>query len=154
MVMVSPTLLLVVVCLLTACEVQTTRYDTLQEARHDQLFERGWVPDVLPESTRSLVEAHDLDTNERCFSAVIPSSSETQIDSTLLGAGFRKQSGSESAPPFDECPFREPQTSEIESLYIRVDSLVGEEALPSEMEYAVLEKEQEFYYWSGSSDQH
>jgi len=143
-------LLLIVVCVLTACEVQTTRYDTLQAARDDQLFERGWVPDVLPESTRSIVESHDLDTNKRCFSAVIPSRSGNQLRSALLQVGFRKQGSRESNPPFDECPFQRPEPSETDILYVRVDSTGDRSSLRSEMEYVALAEEQKFYYWSGN----
>ena len=152
MAMLRTTLLLIVICVLTACEVHTSRYDTLQAAREDQLFERGWVPDVLPESTRSLVEAHNLDTNERCFRASIPTGSDAQLDSTLLRSGFREQSIPESDQPFDGCPFQIPEPSELEILYLRVDSTLDGGAMHSEMEYAAIKKKQEFYYWSGKPE--
>jgi hypothetical protein len=49
----------VVLAVLTAIwaiprDAVTTRYATLQEARADHLFERGWLPDLLPPSTHDL----------------------------------------------------------------------------------------------------
>jgi hypothetical protein len=35
-------------------EVVTNRYGSLEEARADHLFERGWLPDLLPASARDL----------------------------------------------------------------------------------------------------
>lgn len=39
---------------LSGCWDATSYYDDLNEARADRLFERGWLPDILP------VSAHDL----------------------------------------------------------------------------------------------
>lgn len=41
----------------------TDRYSTLQEARRDQVFERGWLPDVLPPSSHALKVSGDVDIN-------------------------------------------------------------------------------------------
>jgi hypothetical protein len=50
--------------LLAACgDVVTRRYDALQDARNDQLFERGWLPDVLPPSARNIRVTSNLDLN-------------------------------------------------------------------------------------------
>jgi hypothetical protein len=48
---------------LSSCDVVTKRYATLTDARRDQLFERGWLPDILPDSTRDIRISSDLDTN-------------------------------------------------------------------------------------------
>lgn len=49
---------------LTGCsEVVTSRYKTIEEARAAGLFERGWLPDVLPTSSINIVTRNDLDLN-------------------------------------------------------------------------------------------
>jgi hypothetical protein len=56
---------IVLVCsLLGACsDTFVEHYDTLRAARDDRIFERGWLPDVLPESTHSLRVSGDVDIN-------------------------------------------------------------------------------------------
>jgi len=50
--------------LLAACgDVVTRRYDTLHDARNDQLFERGWLPDILPASAHNIRVTSNLDLN-------------------------------------------------------------------------------------------
>ena len=41
----------------------TSVYDTLADARSDRLFERGWLPDILPRSTVDIETNNDLDWN-------------------------------------------------------------------------------------------
>ena len=48
---------------LSSCEKITKRYDTLNDARKDRLFERGWLPDILPPSTHDIRVTSDLDVN-------------------------------------------------------------------------------------------
>lgn len=48
---------------LIGCDAVTSRYDTIQEARADGLFDRGWLPDVLPPSTHSIRTTNELDLN-------------------------------------------------------------------------------------------
>lgn len=58
------TYLLSVLIVLTACsDVVTSDYDTLKQAKQDRLFERGWMPDILPVSTRSITVSNDFDLN-------------------------------------------------------------------------------------------
>ena len=38
-------------------------YATLADARADELFDRGWLPDVLPESTVDIRTSNNLDLN-------------------------------------------------------------------------------------------
>lgn len=38
-------------------------YETLRAAKQDQLFERGWLPDILPLSTERIVTRNNLDLN-------------------------------------------------------------------------------------------
>jgi hypothetical protein len=44
-------------------DVVTSRYETLSEARADHLFERGWLPDVLPPSVRNIRTTNNVDLN-------------------------------------------------------------------------------------------
>jgi len=48
---------------LSSCDVVTSRYATLDDARKDRLFERGWLPDILPASSRDIRVSNDLDVN-------------------------------------------------------------------------------------------
>ncbi|EKS7719757.1 hypothetical protein ACA876_004407 [Vibrio vulnificus] len=49
---------------LTGCsDIVQSHYDNYQQAKADQLFERGWLPDVLPVSTTQIEVANDLDNN-------------------------------------------------------------------------------------------
>lgn len=54
--------------LLTTCyyfENPTSRYETYHSAREAGAMEEGrWIPDFLPQSSRNIVETHDIDTNE------------------------------------------------------------------------------------------
>jgi len=48
---------------LSSCEKVTKRYATLNDARRDGLFDRGWLPDILPPSARDIRITSDLDVN-------------------------------------------------------------------------------------------
>jgi hypothetical protein len=58
-----------VVCVLAAAvlflptDVVENRYSSLADARADRLFERGWLPDILPTSTHDIRTSNDLDLN-------------------------------------------------------------------------------------------
>jgi hypothetical protein len=43
--------------------VVTTHYVRLEEARADNLFARGWSPDILPESSRDITTNNDVSFN-------------------------------------------------------------------------------------------
>jgi hypothetical protein len=45
-----------------ACDTALTRYESIKHAGADKLFERGWVPDMLPDDGGPLVEVHNWDT--------------------------------------------------------------------------------------------
>lgn len=51
------------VLVLTGCDEVVTRYDTLNDAKFRRAFERGWLPPLLPDSSRTIVERNDLDAN-------------------------------------------------------------------------------------------
>lgn len=56
-------LAVVTVALFGCQDTVTSRYETLAAARVDLLFERGWLPDVLPPSAHDIVTSNDLDLN-------------------------------------------------------------------------------------------
>jgi len=56
-------LALVVLAAIAGCDTVTSRYDNLAQARADDLFERGWLPDVLPPSSRDIRVSNDLNLN-------------------------------------------------------------------------------------------
>ena len=41
----------------------TSRYETRTEAEADSLFGRGWLPDIIPQSSINIVTKNDLDLN-------------------------------------------------------------------------------------------
>ena len=49
---------------LTGCsDVVTTRFSNLADAKSQRAFERGWLPPLLPDSARAIVERNNLDLN-------------------------------------------------------------------------------------------
>jgi hypothetical protein len=55
---------ILIAVLLTSCDSDvTTRFATVQEARSKGAFERGWLPPILPDSTRNITESNNLDVN-------------------------------------------------------------------------------------------
>jgi hypothetical protein len=44
-------------------DVVTSRYATLNDARTEELFGRGWLPDILPASSHSIRTENNLDLN-------------------------------------------------------------------------------------------
>ncbi|EGQ7940476.1 hypothetical protein V4T70_004575 [Vibrio vulnificus] len=55
---------LLLLLVLTGCsDIVQSHYDNYQQAQVDQLFERGWLPDVLPVSTTQIEVTNDLDNN-------------------------------------------------------------------------------------------
>lgn len=75
--------------LLAGCnETTTSRYSNYQEAKKSGVFNREWIPDVLPMDTGEIAETHDLDTNNRCAEALIPVDSIPQIEVNLKEKGF------------------------------------------------------------------
>jgi hypothetical protein len=60
-------LLLVAVLTMAGCDylsdTVSDNYATLADARADNLFERGWLPDILPESSIDIQTINNLDIN-------------------------------------------------------------------------------------------
>ena len=59
----SPIIVAATLLSLSSCDVATSWYATLDDARRDRLFERGWLPDILPASARDIRVSSDLDVN-------------------------------------------------------------------------------------------
>ncbi|WP_136080544.1 hypothetical protein [Pontiella desulfatans] len=55
---------LLIAMLLFGCgDTVTSRYATRAEAEQDRLFARGWLPGIIPASSRKIVTKNDLDVN-------------------------------------------------------------------------------------------
>ena len=54
---------LVGLVLVLAGDVVTSRYTSISAARADNLFDRGWLPDILPPSAHTIRTSNDLDLN-------------------------------------------------------------------------------------------
>ncbi|NVN80959.1 MULTISPECIES: hypothetical protein [unclassified Vibrio] len=65
-------LLLPILLLLSGCsDVVSDEYATYELAQQDHLFDRGWLPDILPSSTSQIEVNNDLDINTSEGSFVI-----------------------------------------------------------------------------------
>ncbi|EKA7349179.1 hypothetical protein OL320_004748 [Vibrio vulnificus] len=75
---------LLLLLVLTGCsDIVQSHYDNDQQAQADQLFERGWLPDVLPVSTTQIEVTNDLDNNTSQGSFVIAEKEMGQFLSQL-----------------------------------------------------------------------
>jgi len=52
-----------IVLLIASTDVVTSRYATLADARSDNLFARGWLPDILPSSATQIRTSNDLNVS-------------------------------------------------------------------------------------------
>ncbi len=75
--------LLLLLVLAGCSDIVQSHYDNYQQAQADQLFERGWLPDVLPVSTTQIEVANDLDNNTSQGSIVIAEKEMAQFLSQL-----------------------------------------------------------------------
>ncbi|MEZ9398234.1 hypothetical protein AB4393_20715 [Vibrio splendidus] len=58
--------------LMSGCsDVVSDEYSTYAQAKEERLFERGWLPDILPKSTVKIEVNNDLDANTSEGSFVI-----------------------------------------------------------------------------------
>lgn len=84
---------------LTVREADTVEdlYPTRAEAQADRLFERGWLPSILPDSSYDITTRNDLDTNtskgsfsfdERDFPAFRAHLTETSTPSVYRYQGW------------------------------------------------------------------
>ncbi|MGD8109077.1 hypothetical protein [Vibrio sp. TRT 17S01] len=77
-------LTLILAFLITGCsDVVTSHYNTYQQAKEDKLFERGWLPDILPPTAVQLEIRNDLDLNTSTGHFTIPPSGVADFLSKL-----------------------------------------------------------------------
>jgi hypothetical protein len=122
-------------------EFQVNNYPTLEAAQSDLLFERGWVPDVLPAGAGPIVEAHDLDTNARCSKSVFRADASSQVSDALRASGFEEFSGELPPIPFSQCPFS------LESARSGGSVFLNTRGATSDREFAVVAGGV-LYFWS------
>lgn len=75
-------------------DVVESRYATLQAAREDQLFARGWLPDILPASATGIRMSNNLDlgtsVGEFTMSATEGPAFTARLSSGALPAPFER----------------------------------------------------------------
>ena len=56
--------LMIAAMLVRGCsETVSSRYETRSEAEADRLFQRGWLPSIIPQSSGKITTKNDLDIN-------------------------------------------------------------------------------------------
>lgn len=133
-------------CVIPACflgEHQVNTYDTVDAARSDRLFERGWVPDVLPPGSGPIIEAHDLDTSSRCSKSSFSVNANRDVQAALRSLGFEAEPGERLPVPIGICPF---DAGEVANGGV---ALVRQAGQSGGREVAVLAKGS-LYFWSSS----
>ena len=132
----------ILIAALTACgETSVTRFETVEAARRQGLFDCGWVPDVLPAAAGPLTEVHDLDTNARGADGQFAPSAFEAVGAALSSAGFEPHGGALRPPPFGACGFTQ-EDAERASLLLRRPSHIGD------LEFVATDRAGRFYYWS------
>ncbi|MEZ9600431.1 hypothetical protein AB4232_16660 [Vibrio sp. 10N.286.46.A8] len=77
-------LLLPALLLLSGCsDVVSSEYSTYEKAKEERLFDRGWLPDILPESTLNIKVSNDLDSNTSEGSFIINEPALSEFIATL-----------------------------------------------------------------------
>lgn len=59
-------------------DIVTSEYPTYQNAEEDGLFQRGWLPEIIPRSATEIVVNNNLDLNESSGSFVL--SNDAMLD--------------------------------------------------------------------------
>jgi hypothetical protein len=89
--MMALAILLFLGCTLLGChgDRRESFYPSLADARKDGAIDRGWIPDFLPESSRSIHELHDLSPSTAwCAFEFLPT------DSAVLRKSLKADAGS------------------------------------------------------------
>ncbi|WP_114635404.1 hypothetical protein [Vibrio splendidus] len=58
-----PTLFSILALMSGCSDVVSDEYSTYAQAKEERLFDRGWLPDILPKSTSNIEVNNDLDAN-------------------------------------------------------------------------------------------
>lgn len=92
----TPHFLILLVIALTGCsDVVTTRFATLAEAKLQHAFDRGWLPPIMPDSARNIIERNNLDSNSGTGSFDYNLPERTAYLERLIRSGASLRSGSE-----------------------------------------------------------
>jgi hypothetical protein len=89
----------IVLWLVGCSDVVTTHYPTVVEARRDGLFERGWLPDVLPPSVRDIEVSNNLDINTSVGEFWFDTSEYEKLTAKLTPQ--RKQTKTDNEPNYE-----------------------------------------------------
>jgi hypothetical protein len=77
-------------CAMVGChgDRRESFYPSLVDAKKDGAIDRGWIPDFLPESSRSIHELHDISPSTTwCAFEFVPTDSATLGKSLKAGTG-------------------------------------------------------------------
>lgn len=121
----------------------SNRFDNTSAAEVQGLFQRGWLPDVLPREAGPIEEVHDLDTNARCSRSEFPPRSSRDIEQALRGKGFIDYEESLPETPFRSCPFSLSDASAVDTTLAR--------RTPFGTELAVIDERGVLMFWSSGS---
>lgn len=75
-----------------------SQYSDMNAARTDGAFDRGWLPEIIPNDSISIREMHNIDTNLTWGCFVIPSGTE-KVREKLQGLGASRSQGPVSSGP-------------------------------------------------------
>ena len=125
-----------------ACNEQpVTRYATAADAKNDGLFDRGWVPAVLPDDAGPLTEAHDVDTNASCALAKFSPARFDQVLAALSRERFQRHDAAVPSPPLGGCPF---DLSDFK----RASTVLSRVSTSGDDEFAALDESGTFMFMS------
>jgi len=97
--MIKKIIALSCLALASCSEVVSSQYASYQKAQEDKLFERGWLPDILPLTTLDIEVNNDLDLNESAGRFIIPEHDLNEFTQYLVSSNqdgeysFRDDSG-------------------------------------------------------------
>ncbi|MEZ9700222.1 hypothetical protein AB4455_18215 [Vibrio sp. 10N.261.46.E12] len=78
--------------LMSGCsDVVSDEYSTYAQAKDERLFDRGWLPDILPEATVKIEVNNDLDANTSEGSFIINQSALSEFIGQLKPAESNNQ---------------------------------------------------------------
>ena len=73
-----------ILALLCSCgETQTNRYSSREEVIKDGAIQRGWIPEIIPNSSFNIVETHNIENNHIDGSLEYKETDEAYLEKTL-----------------------------------------------------------------------
>ena len=131
-------------------DILTANYATYQDAEAADYFRHGWLPAIIPRSSRKIVEIYNIDTNEVCATFEIDPSESGVFASTLDRERFKTYPHPALPRPNflrGRCPFGNREIAGATAFVRR--SASG--ANTSEF-FAVRKDEAAVYYWASNVD--